>query len=190
MIRLMLILGSTREGRIGDKVYDWVKGEIVKMKSFEVDCVDLRDIDLPFFNEPQSPAMVKEGRYLNPIQKKWAERVADASAYLIVTPEYNHSYPAVLKNALDYAYSEWNKKPVAFVGYGVVGGARAVEHLRGVVSQLQMVSIQEAVYITTHPSPFNKDGKIINEYYEDKLAKTLHQILWWARTLESARREI
>jgi NAD(P)H-dependent FMN reductase len=183
----MIILGSTREGRLGDKVAEWLNDEVSKIENFEIDFVDLRDLDLPFFNEPQSPAMIKNGEYQNTSQKNWGERVANADAYLIITPEYNHSYSAVLKNALDYVYHEWAKKPVAFVAYGVVGGARAVEHLRGVVAQLQMVSIQEAVHITIYPSPFDEEGKMENQHYSSKLATVLNQTLWWADALKEAR---
>lgn len=189
MIRLMIILGSTREGRFGEKIADWVLEQVTPLKDFEVDFVDLRDIELPFFADAVSPAAIKDGNYAKPQTKEWGLRVKKADAFLIITPEYNHSYPAVLKNALDYVYYEWNNKPAAFVGYGAVGAVRAVEHLRGVVAQLQMVSVQEAVHMNIFPSPFDEDLEMTEEHYIHKLTNVFKQLLWWAQALKLARLE-
>ncbi|MEK7605081.1 MAG: NAD(P)H-dependent oxidoreductase [Patescibacteria group bacterium] len=189
MIRLMIILGSTREGRFGEKIADWVIEQVTLLKDFKVDFVDLRDIELPFFAEALPPAAIKDGNYSNPQALAWSQRVKEADAFLIITLEYNHSYPAVLKNALDYVYYEWNNKPAAFVGYGVVGAVRAIEHLRGVVAQLQMVSVQEAVHMNIFPSPFDEDQEMTEEHYNHKLTSVFKQLLWWAQALKLARLE-
>ena len=171
------------------KIADWVIEQVTLLKDFKVDFVDLRDIELPFFAEALPPAAIKDGNYSNPQALAWSQRVKEADAFLIITLEYNHSYPAVLKNALDYVYYEWNNKPAAFVGYGVVGAVRAIEHLRGVVAQLQMVSVQEAVHMNIFPSPFDEDQEMTEEHYNHKLTSVFKQLLWWAQALKLARLE-
>jgi NAD(P)H-dependent FMN reductase len=189
MIKLMIILGSTRQGRLGDKVASWVQEQAATLSDVEIDFVDLRDIKLPFFNEPIPSAGVTDGNYTNEVAREWGKRVASQDAFLIITPEYNHSFPAVLKNALDYLYHEWKNKPVGFIGYGVVGAARAIEHLRGVVAQLQMASVQEAVNILLYPSPFDEDGKMTNEHYNAKFVTVSQQLLSWAKALKEVRNQ-
>lgn len=189
MIRLMIILGSTREGRFADRVANWVLEQVTPLRDFDIDFVDLRELNLPFFTDATPPGAIKDGNYQDSLAREWGERVRKADAFLILTPEYNHSYPAVLKNALDFVYHEWANKPVAFVGYGGVGGARAVEHLRGVVAQLQMVSVQEVVHMNIFPSPFDEDNKLIQEHYKQKLVVVLKQLAWWAQALIAARQK-
>ncbi|HTX19838.1 MAG TPA: NAD(P)H-dependent oxidoreductase, partial [Bacteroidota bacterium] len=108
--------------------------------------IDLRDWQLPMYDEPISPVSNK-GIYTNPIGRKWADKIGEADGYIIVTPEYNHGYPAVLKNAIDWVFQEWRRKPVGFVSYGNLGGARVIEQLRQVVIELQMLPIRNAVHI-------------------------------------------
>ena len=140
-----IILGSTRQGRFGDRVASWFMAHADARADMSAELVDLRDWPLPFFDQPVPPMM---GSYNDPLQQAWAAKVAEADGYVIVTPEYNHGYPAVLKNALDHLYAEWNGKPVGFVGYGGSGGGiRAVEQLRQVVIELAMVPIRSQVAI-------------------------------------------
>lgn len=188
-MKLQIIFGSTREGRQGEKVALWVKEQVTLHKDVELDYVDLRDLKLPFFNEEMPPAMINDGNYTNPIQKQWAERIGNADAYIIVTPEYNHSFPAVLKNALDYVYTEWNNKPVGFISYGGgASGSRAVEHLRTVVAELQMVSIRESLHLPLFQnSPFNEEGAMINPYVNQQFASFFKQLHWWSEALKTAR---
>lgn len=140
-MKIQVILGSTRQGRFGEKIASWVMKHAT-----EAERLDLRDYPLPFFDESVSPSSIKEP-YINPAVVKWTKKIAEGNAYLVITPEYNHGYPAVLKNALDYVYKEWNGKKIGFVGYGTVGAARAIEQLRQVAIELQMVPIKAAVHI-------------------------------------------
>ena len=147
-LTIHVIIGSTRQNRFGEKPARYIFDELKKKENIQVDLVDLRDWPLPFFDEPISPASNK-GNYSNDLGKKWASKVAEADGYIMVTPEYNHGYSAVLKNALDWVFPEWNGKPAGFVSYGNAGGARAIEQLRQVVIELQMVPIRSAIHIPT-----------------------------------------
>ena len=131
---IQVILGSTRNGRLGDRVAAWFMGHASVRRDLTAELVDLRDWPLPFFDEPTPPI---RGGYANPAQRAWAAKVEAADGYVFVSPEYNHGYTAVLKNALDHLYAEWTYKPAGFVGYGGLGGGiRAVEQLRQVVVEL------------------------------------------------------
>lgn len=144
-LNIQVILGSTRQARFGDKPAHYVLGELQKRPDVRAELVDLRDWPLPFFDHPVSPMRAKITEPA--IVPKWAAKVGEADGYVIVTPEYNHGYSAVLKNALDWVYAEWTRKPVGFVGYGSTGGARAIEQLRQVVVELEMVPLREAIHI-------------------------------------------
>jgi NAD(P)H-dependent FMN reductase len=141
-----VIIGSTRQNRFSEKPARYLFDELSKREGIRSELVDLRDWPLPFYDEPISPASNK-GSYSHELGKKWAAKVGEADGYIIVTPEYNHGYPAVLKNALDWVFPEWNNKPVGFVSYGNVGGARAIEQLRQVVIELHMVPMRNAIHI-------------------------------------------
>ena len=171
MKKLFIILGSTREGRQGEKVAQWAYGLACRQKEFETELIDLRDWPLPFFNSPISPSMAKE--YDSEPARKWGAKIAEADGFVIVTPEYSHGYPAVLKNALDVIYKEWNHKPVAFVSYGwSASGARAVEQLINVVVDLKMIPIREQINISI-PGVMNEKGEFI---FSDYLAKQLENV--------------
>src|SRR5437870_4450602 len=135
MQKLAIIISTTRDARFGDKAAKWIAEHAAARHEFDVEVVDLRDFNLPFFNEAASSAWVPS---TSPDAQRWQKKVAEFDAYLFVTAEYNRSVPAVLKNALDYSYTEWNRKPAAFVGYGSVGAARAIEHMRTICVELQM----------------------------------------------------
>ena len=145
-IKIHIIIGSTRQNRFSEKIAPYIFGQLKKEEGVEAELVDLRDWPLPFFDEPMSPNMAK-GNYVNPLGRKWADKIKEADGYIIVTPEYNHGYPAVLKNALDWVFYEWAHKPVGFVSYGSVSGARSVEQLRQVVIELQMHPIRNAIHL-------------------------------------------
>lgn len=187
MIKIQVIIGSTREGRFGDKPAKWVFEELKKQKEVNAELVDLHDWPLPFFNEPESPS-TSGGVYKNPLGRKWADKIGEADAYIIVTPEYNHGYSAVLKNAIDYVYKEWHKKPVAFVSYGAsVGGTRAVQQLRQVAIELQMVPIRAGVHLTFYWDHLDEKGNIKTEEYAHGLQTLFDQLMWWTKTLKTAR---
>ncbi len=145
-IHLQVIIGSTRQGRFSEKPAKWIFAELEKEEGVTAELVDLRDYPLPFFDEPVSP-MKLNGVYSDPAVTRWSEKVKQADAYVIIAPEYNHGYTAVLKNAIDHLYPEWNNKPVGFLSYGSVGGARVIEQLRLVAIELQMLPIKQAIHI-------------------------------------------
>lgn len=137
-LRIAIILGSTRPGRNGKAVADWVLAQAAGREA-TYELIDLADHPLPLFDEAIPPSA---GMYQNEHTKKWAEVIAPYDGYVFVTPEYNHSISGVLKNAIDYLYAEWNDKAAAFVGYGGLGGGRAIEHLRGIAGELQLADIR------------------------------------------------
>ncbi|MFF2503512.1 NADPH-dependent FMN reductase [Streptomyces sp. NPDC058067] len=139
-LKIAVILGSTRPGRNGKAVADWVIDRAGARIGAEYELVDLADWPLPFMDEPLPPSL---GQYQGDHTKGWAAKIAEYDGYIFVTPEYNHSIPAVLKNAMDFAYAEWNNKAAAFVAYGGVGGVRAVEHLRSIASELQLAHVRQ-----------------------------------------------
>jgi NAD(P)H-dependent FMN reductase len=185
--RIAVILASSREGRFGDKPARWIRDIAARRGDLEVELLDLRDHPLPFFDEPRSPAY---GAPEDAEAQRWAKTLARFDGFLFVTPEYNRSIPAVLKNALDYAYGEWNRKPAAFLGYGPIGAARAVEQLRLMAVELQMAPTRTGIHIGMDPYlAVAKGEKSLADF--DHLAKgakaTLDELAWWARALKSAR---
>lgn len=144
-LKIAVILGSTRPGRNGEAVAAWVLEKAASRAGAAYELVDLADFPLPLLDEAAPPSM---GMYANPHTLDWAAKIAEYDGYVFVTPEYNHSVSGVLKNAIDYLYQEWNNKAAAFVGYGVVGAARAVEHLRGIASEVQLAHVRQGLYFT------------------------------------------
>ena len=189
MPNIQVIVGSTRPGRAGEKVARWFMHHAEARTDLNVELVDLRDWELPFFDQQMPPMM---GGYSDPAQQRWAEQVARADGYVLITPEYNHGYPAVLKNALDHLFAEWNGKPVAFVGYGGPGGGlRAVEQLRQVVVELEMVPMRQQVAISGVYAAFDQDGHLTNPQGHDRqAAAVLDELTRWSATLAAARRPI
>src|SRR3989344_5342905 len=145
-MKIKVILGSTRAGRFSDKPGNWVLGELQRNSGIDAELLDLRDYPMPLFNEEETPSY-KTKPYTDPAVVKWTAKIQDGDAFIVIAPEYNHGYPAVLKNALDYAYQEWNNKPVAFVAYGSAMGARSVEQLREIAVELQMAPVRNAVHM-------------------------------------------
>jgi len=191
ILNIKVIAGSTREGRFSDKAAMWIAEEIKKQEGVAVEVLDLRDYEMPFFNEPVSPSF-KQEPFKNEAVARFTKKIEEGDAFVMVTPEYNHGTSGVLKNALDWVYPEWNNKPVAFVSYGSVGGARAVEQLRTNAIELQMAPIRNAVHIPGEqyfPVLFGK--KDVKELFAS-LAKQseamITQLLWWTNALKNARR--
>ena len=154
-----------------------------------VEILDLRDYPMPFFDEVASNAWVPT---TNEVAQRWQKKVAEFDGFVFVTAEYNHGIPAVLKNALDYAYPEWNKKAAALVGYGAVGGSRAVEQLRLIAAELQLATIRTGVYI--QGADFMaalKDGKDLKEitHLQQGVRDMLDQLAWWTAALKTARQQ-
>jgi NAD(P)H-dependent FMN reductase len=188
-MKIQIILGSTRQNRVGDKVAHWVLKQAQKKKDVEFELLDLRDYALPFFDEPMPP-MVLNGKYSNPVAQKWAEKVNEGDGYILVTPEYNHGYPAVLKNALDYAYHEWSQKPVGFVGYSgtATGGIRAIEQLIPIAFQLKMVMFGSNVVIPEAFKLINEKGEFDGEKFEEQTSKFLDQLITLGKTFQEIRK--
>lgn len=187
-LKIAVIIGSTRPNRFSEHPAKWIFEEVKKLPDVEAELLDLRDWPLPFYDEPASPSGIKDGNYPNPLVKKWAAKIAAADAFVIVTPEYNHGYPAVLKNALDHVYAEWNRKAVGFVSYGSVGGGRVVEQLREVAVELQMASTRAAVHIpgsvVFSGKPWDSDVEANHKNSADTM---LSQLVWWGNALKAAR---
>jgi NAD(P)H-dependent FMN reductase len=187
--KIGIVIGSTRPHRFGEKPAGWIAGIARQRADLDFELIDLRDYPLPLFNEPGSPAW---GPIENEVAQRWAARLAGLDGFILVTPEYNHGTSAVLKNALDYAYKEFVRKPVAFVGYGGVGAARAVEHLRLVAAELQMVSVRNAVHITaTDFLGLWRQEKSFDDFphLAEAATQMLNELAWWAKALKVARAE-
>ena len=195
-IKIKIIIGSTRQNRFSEKPAHWIFEEVKKEKGVEAELLDLRDYPMPFFDSPMSPSMAK-GQYSNDVVKKWADKINDGDAFIIVAPEYNHGYTAVLKNAMDVIYPEWNRKPVGFVSYGGAMGARSVEQLRQVAVELQMAPIRHAIHIPNDIffAAMMGKGSEGPEMFEpirkgpmgDSVERFFSDLLWWAKALKSAR---
>jgi NAD(P)H-dependent FMN reductase len=187
-LKIAVIIGSTRPNRFSEKPAAWIFDHVKKLPDVEAELLDLRDWPLPMFDDPMSPSFVKNGDYGDELVNKWAQKIAWADAFVIVSPEYNHSTSAVLKNALDSVYHEWNNKAVGFVSYGSVGGARAVEHLRGIAVELQMAPVRNAVHIPGDhiwgASPWNEE---VAKNFDGPATGMLNQLVWWGNAAKAAR---
>ena len=145
-IKIKIILGSTRQGRFGERPAKWLIGEFKTRKDVEVELLDLKDYPMPFFDSRMPPSMLDK-KYSNEIVQRWSNKINEADAFIMISPEYNHGYSAVLKNALDWLSPEWHKKAVGFVSYGSAGGARAIEQLREVAVELRLAPITKSIHI-------------------------------------------
>jgi NAD(P)H-dependent FMN reductase len=188
--RIQAIIGTTRPDRFSGNVAEWLTQRLAHRVDMDLETVDLRDHPIPFFEERVAPARAPRN-YANESVAHLGRLVDRADGYIIVTAEYNHGYPAVLKNALDHLFAEFNRKPVAFVGYGNVGGARAIEQLRQVVVELEMAPLRHAVHIlpqvmieVMHAGEFSPTHFASLDERLDLLARDL---VWWSAALAAAR---
>ena len=177
-----------REGRFADKALEWFKPIAEAHSGLDFEVVDLKDYPLPFFDEATPPGFGQPAQ--NETANKWRAKLSEFDGYVFITAEYTHGPTAVLKNALEWAFGEWAHKAVAFLAYGSVGGARAVEQLRAYVAELQMASVRQAVHIGG--SDFMgiwMQGKTIADfpYYADNANTMLEELTWWANTLKAGR---
>lgn len=191
-IIVKVITGSTREGRFSDQAAAWIVQELEKREGVSSEMLDLRDYPMPFFDSPVSPAY-KQEPYPHEAVERFTEKIGEADAFVMVTPEYNHGTSGVLKNALDWVYNEWNDKPVAFVAYGSAGGTRAVEQLRLNAIELEMAPIRVAVHFSGADYFPVKMGKAKAEdlfaKYLPKAEVMIEQLLKWTRLFKSLRQE-
>lgn len=188
--RIALIIGSTRPTRFADKPAQWMLEQARARDDLDVEVVDLRDHPLPFFNEVASNLHVPS-KGAEAI--RWQQTIDRFDGYIFVVAEYNHSLSGVLKNALDQAYREWNRKPFTAIGYGGAGAARAIEHLRAIGVELQMVSTRSAVHIggadfmKVHPRGADGPMSAIEAHLIPAAAAALDELVWWARATMAAK---
>jgi NAD(P)H-dependent FMN reductase len=185
-----IIVGSTREGRFSEKVAQWLLAEIKGRKDLEARLLDLRDYPMPFFDQAVAPSIPGKAPYAHPVVQQWTAQIAEAEAYIFVSPEYNHGIPGVLKNAIDWVNPEWRRKPATFVGYGGVSGARSVEHLRLIACEMQMAPLRSAMHIPMSTLLLHLQGKdpttALNES-KQAAASMVDDLLWWSDALKAAR---
>ncbi|MBV7409384.1 NADPH-dependent FMN reductase [Maritimibacter sp. DP1N21-5] len=190
--KIAIILGQTRDARFGADPANWLLEQAQKRDDFDVELVDLADYDLPLFDEVASNAWVPSQ---DPKAIAWQKKVAEFDGYIFVTAEYNHSISGALKNALDQAYVEWVRKPMTAFGYGSMGAARAVEHLRAIAVELQMAPVRSALHLggadffAAHPLGAGKGTKAVEENLLPSVTTMFDDLSWWAASLRSARKE-
>jgi NAD(P)H-dependent FMN reductase len=183
---IAVILGSTRPNRNGKAVADWVMGQTAERSAARYSLVDLIDYPLPHLDEPIPPSL---GQYVGEHTREWADTIASYDGFVFVTPEYNHSTSGVLKNAIDYLYGEWNNKAAGFVSYGTVGGARAVEHLRGVMSEVQVAHVRQSVGFSLFHDFENMSTFVPNPRAADQLGVLFDQLESWSAALKGVRQD-
>lgn len=184
MVKIAVIIGSTRPGRVGPSVAQWVY-EIARERSdAEFELVDIAAYDLPLFDEPQPPVL---GQYTKPHTLKWAETIDSFDGYVFVTPEYNHAAPGALKNALDYLYREWNDKSAGFVSYGSLDGVRAVAQLRPIMAALKIADVRAQVGLSLITDFENWSVLKPAPRRREEVNAMLTQVIAWAGALKALR---
>jgi NAD(P)H-dependent FMN reductase len=191
MVKIAVILGTTREGRFGEKPARWIFGELEKKSGVKAEFLDLRDYPMPFFDQPVSPGWITEP-YKNEAVARWTKKIAAQDGFIVVAPEYNRSVAGVMKNAFDWVYNEWNRKPIGFVGYGAIGGGRSIEHMRSIAIELQMAPVRTAVHLPVdlYMSMMKDEAPVDPARFApvQQAADTMiDQLVWWATTLKDAR---
>jgi len=183
MLNIAIIVGSTRPGRKAPAVANWVLDIAALRADAAYELVDIADFDLPLLDEPVPPSM---GQYSQPHTKAWSARIARFDGFVFVTPEYNHATSGALKNAIDFLYKEWNDKAAGFVGYGSVGGARAIENLRLVMGELQVADVRAQVMLSLFAD--FEDGKPNPpERQTQAVDAMLDQVVAWSRAMKTLR---
>jgi NAD(P)H-dependent FMN reductase len=184
MLKVAIITGSTRPGRVNEAVARWVFEHAQQRKDAQFELVDIQDYHLPLLDEPVPPS---QGKYSKDHTKRWAAMIASFDAFVFVTPEYNHGTSGALKNALDFIYSEWNNKAAGFVGYGSAGGVRAVESLRLVMAELQIADVRAQVALSLFSDFENYTTFKPAAYHEKSLGQVFDQVIAWGSALKSMR---
>jgi NAD(P)H-dependent FMN reductase len=188
-VRIAVITGTTREGRFSERVATWVLGHLRTRAGFEAELLDLRDHPLPFFDAPPPARAPRD--YPSDDIARLGRALDRADGFIILTAEYNHGYPAVLKNAMDWTFVEWRRKPIAFVGWGNAGGARAIEQLRQVAVEFEMAPLRHAVHILPDvliPARQAADPTDTSalEPLEPRLELLVDDLAWWTAALRAA----
>jgi NAD(P)H-dependent FMN reductase len=188
-LRIGVILASTRQGRRGEGYAKWIQEILGRRAGVALELLDLREHRLPAYEHAEMPPAIEQ-KYADGGARLWSEKIHALDGYVIVTPEYNHGYPAPLKSLIDSVGAEWHAKPVAFVSYGgISGGLRAVEQLRQVFAELHTVTIRDAVSFAGAWEQFDEAGKLLQpDRHRHSMATLLARLHWWAVALRNARR--
>jgi NAD(P)H-dependent FMN reductase len=189
-LKIGVIIGSTRDSRFGHVPAQWIYELAKADPDIDAELVDLKSFDLPLFNEMATNLWMPSA---DPRAVAWQKKVGEFDGYIVVTPEYNRSVPGALKNAFDQTYKEWNRKPVGFLGYGMVGAARAVEHARNIATELHMVSVRNGVHVSgsefvkVHPGMGKQPFDSIIDVIKPSALEMLKDIVWWGKATKAAR---
>ena len=184
MTKILVIVGTTRQGRTGRKVADWYMSQVENLGvDAEFELFDLAEWDLPLFNEPLSPMQ----HQYSELQNKLAEKISSADGFVFVTAEYNHGVPASLKNLIDYLNAEWAHKAVAYVGYGGIGAARAIEHLIQIMVELRAVNVRDQVRIHEIWGALDENGAPKEGFVHGDVKAQIDELLWLTNALKSAK---
>jgi len=186
MTKIAIILGSTKPGRNGEAVAKWVNDIAQQREDAQFELVDVKDFDLPLYDEPY-PAMMQQ--YTKEHTKKWSKKISEFDGYVFVTAEYNHAIPGALKNAIDYLNVEWKNKSAGFVSYGSAGGARAVEQLRLVAAELQMADVRAQVMLSLFTDFEDMSVFKLDPRHEAEVHTMLDQVIAWADALKPLRQK-
>ncbi len=184
MIRIGIITGSTRPGRLNEAVAKWILDLASNRDDAEFELVDIARFNLPLLDEPAPPLLAQYSKHHT---QDWAAKIGRLDGFVFVTPEYNHSTSGALKNALDFLFAEWNNKAAAFVSYGTSGGVRAVEHLRGVMAELQMADVREQVALSLFEDFENFTHFRPRELQLEALNALFNQLIGWTGALKAFR---
>lgn len=185
MIKIAIIIGSTRPGRNSEAVAHWVNSIAQKRSDAEFELVDIKDYNLPLLDEPV-PALMHQ--YAHTHTKVWAEKINSFDAFIFVTPEYNHSISGALKNAIDYLFMEWNNKAAGFVSYGSLGGLRAVEHLRLIMGELKVVTVRAQVSLSLMTDFENYSVFKPAATHEGNINIVINEVIAWGTALKTLRK--
>jgi NAD(P)H-dependent FMN reductase len=185
MINVKIILISTRPGRKGEAIANWILKEAGNHHNLDVSMIDLKEENLPFMDEPNHPRF---GQYTHQHTKDWSAKIAATDAFILVLPEYNHGYPATIKNAIDFLYTEWRHKPVGFVTYGgIAAGTRSMQMLKQVLSALEMFPLTAAVNIPNFPAFIKDDVFTPADEHKKNAAGMLKELEKWGNHLNAVR---
>jgi NAD(P)H-dependent FMN reductase len=186
MLKIAIIIGTTRPGRNGETVAQWVHEIAQKRSDAEFELVDIKDFNLPLLDEPVPPIL---GQYSKPHTKAWAARIGSFDGYVFVTPEYNHGISGALKNAIDFLYREWTNKAAGFVSYGGAGGVRAVEQLRLVLAEVEVATVRNQVLLSMFHDFENFSVFKPADHHEKSVNAMLDQVIVWGSALQMTRQK-
>jgi NAD(P)H-dependent FMN reductase len=184
ILKVAIILGSTRPGRNGEAVSHWIYDIAMKREDADFELIDIQDFNLPLLDEPIPPSM---GQYSKDHTKRWAAKIDSFDAYVFVTPEYNHGIPGALKNAIDFLFKEWNNKVAGFVSYGSAGGVRAVEHLRLVMAEVKVATVRAQVQLSLFTDFENFSTFKPHSVHEKSANTMLEEVIVWGKALKTVR---